>query len=62
MDKKIKVGIVGARGKCMIMGLQNCENVEIAAICDLDEDVLKEISETYNISKGFNRIKDSIGS
>ncbi|MBE6756391.1 MAG: Gfo/Idh/MocA family oxidoreductase [Ruminococcaceae bacterium] len=62
MEKKIKVGIVGARGKCMIMGLQNCENVEITAICDLDEDVLKEISETYNIPNTYRIYDDMLES
>ena len=62
MSKKIKVGIVGARGKCMIMGLQNCENVEITAICDLDEAVLKEISEKYNIPNTYRIFDDMLES
>lgn len=35
--KKIKVGIAGCRGLSTLLGMQSIEDVEIAAMCDLDE-------------------------
>lgn len=35
--KKIKIGIAGVRGLSTLMGLNDIEDVEIAAMCDLDE-------------------------
>lgn len=43
--KKIKIGIAGTRGLSTLMGLQSIEDVEIAAMCDLDEGHLKEAAE-----------------
>lgn len=40
--KKIKIGIAGTRGLSTLMGLQSIEDVEIAAMCDLDEAHLNE--------------------
>lgn len=40
--KKIKVGIAGTRGLSTLLGLQNIEDVQIAAMCDLDEQHLKD--------------------
>ncbi len=34
---KIKIGIAGTRGLSTLLGLKNREDVEIAAMCDLDE-------------------------
>ena len=43
--KKIKVGIAGTRGLSTLLGLQTIEDVEIAAMCDLDEQHLKDAAE-----------------
>ena len=43
--KKIKVGIAGCRGLSALMGLKNIEDVEIATMCDLDEQHLKDAAE-----------------
>ncbi|MCQ2484096.1 MAG: Gfo/Idh/MocA family oxidoreductase [Clostridia bacterium] len=40
--KKIKVGIAGTRGLSTLLGLQSIPDVEIAAMCDLDEEHLKD--------------------
>ncbi len=40
--KKIKIGIAGTRGLSTLMGLQSIEDVEIAAMCDLDEQHLND--------------------
>lgn len=42
---KIKVGIAGCRGLSTLMGLKDIEDVEIAAMCDLDEEHLKNAAE-----------------
>lgn len=43
--KKIKVGIAGTRGLSSLMGLHDIEDVEIAAMCDLDEEHLKKAAD-----------------
>lgn len=43
--KKIKVGIVGTRGLSTLLGLQSIEDVEIAAMCDLDEEHLNKAAD-----------------
>ncbi|MCQ2474493.1 MAG: Gfo/Idh/MocA family oxidoreductase [Clostridia bacterium] len=42
---KIKIGIAGTRGLSTLMGLQNIPDVEIAAMCDLDEKHLNDAAE-----------------
>lgn len=44
--KKIKIGIAGTRGLSVLMGLKAIEDVEIAAMCDLDEEHLKSAVES----------------
>ena len=39
---KIKVGIAGTRGLSALLGLQSIEDVEIAAMCDINEQHLKD--------------------
>ncbi|MBR6939826.1 MAG: Gfo/Idh/MocA family oxidoreductase [Clostridia bacterium] len=43
--KKIKIGIAGVRGLSALMGLNEIEDVEIAAMCDLDEKHLNDAAE-----------------
>ena len=43
--KKIKIGIAGCRGLSTLMGLRDREDVEIAAMCDLDEKHLNDAAE-----------------
>lgn len=43
--KKIKVGIAGTRGLSTLLGLQSIEDVEIAAMCDLDEKHLNDAAD-----------------
>ena len=43
--KKIKIGIAGCRGLSTLMGLRDIEDVEIAAMCDLDEEHLNKATE-----------------
>lgn len=56
----LKVGIVGARGICNILGFNEYGNeVAISAICDLNESVAKKASDEYNIPK-FYRVYDDM--
>lgn len=60
--KKIKVGIAGVRGLSTVMGLKNIEDVEIAAMCDLDEDHLKSAADSLNVSKRYRVFDDMLES
>ncbi|NMP37301.1 MAG: Gfo/Idh/MocA family oxidoreductase [Clostridiales bacterium] len=61
-DKKIKVGIAGARATCNILGLKSIPDVELTAICDLDEDVLREKSAEHNIPHTYRIFDDMLES
>lgn len=50
-NKKLKIGIAGARGLSTVMGFNAIEDVEITALCDLDEDVLGREGDNLNIEK-----------
>ena len=50
---KLKVGIVGARGLSTLKGFQSIPGVTVEALCDLDEDLLKEQSKRHNIPKTY---------
>jgi len=56
----IKVGIVGARGLCNIQGLQAMDGVEVAALCDLNGDILKEQSERFHIPHIYRVYEDML--
>lgn len=59
----LKVGIVGARGISNIMGFQaHPEEVEISAICDLNEDVAREAAEKHDIPKYYRIYEDMLDS
>ena len=49
--KKLKIGIAGVRGLSTVMGLNALPDVEITALCDLDEDVLEKKGDKLNIAK-----------
>ena len=38
----LKVGIVGARGMSTLMGFSQNKDAEVAAFCDIDEDLLNQ--------------------
>ena len=58
----IKVGIAGARGLSTVMGLQAEEDVQITALCDLDEDLLRAQCAKLNIPKGYRVFDDMLES
>ena len=47
--KKLKIGIAGVRGLSTVMGLNALPEVEITALCDLDENVLDREGDNLNI-------------
>ena len=59
----IKVGIVGARGINGIKGFKSMpEDVEVTAICDINEDVIKEQSAKHGIKNTFRVYEDMLES
>jgi len=60
---KVKINIIGAGSMANLVhypSLSKIENVEIAGICDLNEERLKETAEKYKISNTFNDYKKMI--
>lgn len=62
MDKKIKVGIigVGSISELHINGYLANPNVELYAFCDINETLLKEKAEKYNISRTFTNAEEMV--
>lgn len=60
--KMWKVGIVGARGLSTILGFQALPNVQVEALCDLDESVLSEKSRLHGIPKTYRVYEDMLAS
>jgi len=59
----LKVGIAGARGICNILGFQaHPDDVEITAICDLNEETAKTAAEKYGIPRTFRIYDDMLES
>ncbi len=58
----IKIGIVGTRGLSTLKGLQMCDDVKIAAMCDLNEDHLKEAADKIGDVKTFRVYEDMLES
>ncbi len=57
---KIKVGIAGVRGLSTVAGLNDIEDVEIAAMCDLDEEHLNASADKLNVQKRFRVFEDML--
>ncbi len=60
--KKLKIGIAGARGMSTVMGLRAIEDVEITALCNLDEDVLKAEAAELGVEKTYRVFDDMLES
>ncbi|MBQ3847531.1 MAG: Gfo/Idh/MocA family oxidoreductase [Clostridia bacterium] len=58
----LKIGIVGARGLSTVLGFRDIEGVDITALCDLNEDVLKQYSQKYNIPHTYRVYEDMLDS
>ena len=62
MKKPLKVGIAGVRGLSSIIGFKAIEGVEVTALCDLDEDILKEQQKEYGIEHTYRVFDDMLES
>lgn len=60
--KKIKVGIAGVRGLSTVMGLKSIPDVEITAMCDLDEATLNKVADEHGIEKRYRIFDDMLES
>lgn len=58
----IKVGIAGVRGLSTLIGFNSIPNVKVEALCDLDENLLKQESVKYNIPKTYRVFDDMLES
>ncbi|MBE6564303.1 MAG: Gfo/Idh/MocA family oxidoreductase [Ruminococcaceae bacterium] len=58
----MKVGIVGARGLSSVLGFRTIEGCEITALCDLNEDLLKQKSAHYRIPNTYRIFDDMLES
>lgn len=64
MSKKFRVGVIGAGfiGEIHIQASQPLPNVEIAAVCEINEARLAEIQEKYQIPAGFTDVDEMLQS
>ncbi len=62
MSKTMKIGIAGGRGLSTMMGFNAIEGVEVATLCDLDEELLKSKSEQYHIPHTYRIFDDMLES
>lgn len=58
----LKIGIAGVRGLSTLMGFNTIEGVQVTALCDLDEAILKEQQSEYGIAKGYRVFDDMLES
>ncbi|MGN1478149.1 MAG: Gfo/Idh/MocA family protein [Acutalibacteraceae bacterium] len=60
--KKIKVGIAGVRGMSTVMGLRNIDDVEIAAVCDINQEHLDKLAADIGVEKKYRVFDDMLES
>ncbi|MCX7806727.1 MAG: Gfo/Idh/MocA family oxidoreductase, partial [Planctomycetota bacterium] len=63
MAKTIKVGIIGTGGIAQnqhMPGYQKCKDVEIVAVCDVNEAVAKAAAEKFKVPKVFSDYRDLV--
>jgi predicted dehydrogenase len=58
----IKVGIVGARGLSSMLGFKSIPNVKVEALCDINENLLKEEAKKHGIPKTYRVFEDMLES
>lgn len=54
----MRIGIAGLRGLSTLMGFRALPGVEVAALCDLDQDLLDSQTKKYGIPKGYRVFED----
>ena len=60
--KKIKVGIAGSRGLSTVMGLRALPDVEITALCNLDEATLDAQAKDLGVEHKYRVFEDMLAS
>ena len=60
--KKIRIGIAGTRGLSTVTGLKAFGDVEIAAVCDLDEEHLERAAKATGAEKKYRIFDDMLES
>ena len=58
----LKVGIAGGRGLSTMMGFKALEDVEVVAMCDLDQELLDATAKKYDIPHTYRVFDDMIES
>ena len=58
----IKIGIAGVRGLSVLTGLKMMEDVEITAMCDLNEEALKKAAERLGEVRQYRVFDDMLES
>ncbi len=58
----LKVGIAGVRGLSTLMGFKALPEVQVLAICDLDETILQKVQKEHNIPKAYRIYDDMLES
>ena len=58
--KKIKVGIAGSRGLSTVMGLRALPDVEITALCNLDEATLDAQAKDLGVEHKYRVFEDML--
>jgi predicted dehydrogenase len=58
----MKVGIAGVRGLSTIIGFNALEDVQVTALCDLNEDLLKQQQKEHDIANGYRVFDDMLDS
>lgn len=56
----LKIGIAGVRGLSTIKGFESLEETTVEALCDLNEDLLKEQARKYGIPRTFRVFEDML--
>ncbi len=62
MPQKIKLGIAGVRGLTYFPGVADLPDVEVAAFCDLNADILERKAREFNIPQRFRVFEDMLAS
>ena len=57
---KTKIGIVGARGLSFMTALEDIEDAQVTALCDIDEELLKDQADKHNIPQRFRVYEDML--
>lgn len=58
----LKIGIVGARGLSNLLGFRAIPDVEVTALCDLHEGLLREQAEKHGIPRTYRIYEDMLDS